>query len=671
MAVQMSNLQRYLPIWLLLIVGLCSLRPRTACAADHQVIGPFNELTPLSNMSAPTQTPEDREIPYSEFVNRVNRHQVASVVISGQSIQGVARDGSFFSTMSPDASHASVVDTLIRDNARVAAAPPPLTTGASATWLMHGFDAALPMLLLIAAWWYLNHRAHDAPGSPRLTSMRRSPAQQLAPGDVKVRLCDVAGIDEVKQEVTEIIDYLRDPTKYTALGARVPRGVLLVGPPGTGKTLLARAIAGEAGVPFFSNCGSAFVELYVGVGAARVRDLFAQAKLRCPCIIFIDEIDAIGGHRSAGGPGGNDEREQTLNQMLVEMDGFNANAQIIVVAATNRPDCLDAALVRPGRFDRRIEVPLPDVRGREQILRVHLRAVPLGSDVSPATIARAAAGFSGAELANLVNEAALLAAREGALQVAWDHFERALDKLTLGLERRTAQPPEVDRRTTAYHEAGHAIVSLYVPDHDPIRKITIVPHGRSLGATAHVPGIERSTLTRRALEGRLCTLLGGRAAEELVFGPESVTTGAADDLERANELACRMVAHYGFCEALGPVCYLRAEDAHLAGASVGMTGTLSPDTADAVDRAQRALIEASHARARAILAAHMDALHALAADLLRSETLDAAQIHAIVDQPLSRQRRKKTSRHDVPCSRSFRRSGACPEFPWSQWSRLR
>ena len=657
MAVCMSNARRYLPIWVLLIVGLILLRPRAVYGEDPHVVGPLDQLSPSSNMSAPAQVPEDSEIPYSEFVGRVNRHQVASVVISGQSIQGVARNGSLFSTMSPDISHTSVVDALIRDHARVSAASPPLLTGASLGWLIRGFDAALPMLLLIAAWWYLNHRSRDAPGSPRLTSMRRSSAQQLAPGEVKVRLCDVAGIDEVKQEVAEIIDYLRDPTKYTALGAKVPRGVLLVGPPGTGKTLLARAIAGEAGVPFLSNCGSAFVELYVGVGAARVRDLFAQAKLRSPCIIFIDEIDAIGGHRSAGGSGANEEREQTLNQLLVEMDGFNANAQIIVIAATNRPDSLDAALVRPGRFDRRIVVPLPDVRGREDILRVHLRAVPLGSDVSPATIARAASGFSGAELANLVNEAALLAARQGAQQVAWDHFEQALDKLTLGLERHTAQPSEAERRTTAYHEAGHAIVSLNVPDHDPIRKITIVPHGRSLGATAHVPGIERSSLTRRALEARLCALLGGRAAEELVFGPGSVTTGAADDLERANELARRMVAQYGFCEALGPVCYLRAEEAHIAGASVGMTRNLSPDTAGAVDQAQRALINASHARARAILATHRDALHALAADLLRSETLDAAQIHAIVDQPLSHRCRRKASRHGVPCSGSFKRSG--------------
>ena len=472
-----------------------------------------------------------------------------------------------------------------------------------------------------------------------------------------MRLRDVAGIDEVKQEVAEIIDYLRDPGKYTLLGAKIPRGVLLAGPPGTGKTLLARAIAGEAGVPFFSNCGSAFVELYVGVGAARVRDLFAQAKLSAPCIVFIDEIDAVGGHRTAGESGGNNEREQTLNQLLVEMDGFNGSAGVIVIAATNRADCLDAALLRPGRFDRHIIVPLPDARGREEILRVHLSAVPLAADVSPTTIAQAAAGFSGAELANLVNEAALLAARDGAHEVAWDHFERALDKLTLGLERRTAQPSEAQRRTTAYHEAGHAIVSLNVPDHDPIRKITIVPHGSALGATAHLPIHERSSLTRRALESRLCTLLGGRAAEELIFGLECVTTGAADDLEGANELATRMVAQYGFCEALGPICYLRADDAKGAGASAGMTRNLSPETAGTVERAQRAFIEASHAQARAILAAHADALHALAAALLRSETLDGAQIREIVSQPSGGRCSKKSSRHGVACSRSSRRSG--------------
>lgn len=648
----MSNTQRHLSAWFLLALGLISFPRRVAGADASRVVRGLRARSTLSVASLSTGTAENAQIPYSEFVEHVNRHQISSVVISGQSIQGVMRDGSFFSTVSPGTNHTTVVDALIRDNVRITGeAPAYLSPEDLIKGLGSMLNAVLPMLLLIAAWWYLNRRSHDTPGTPDLTRMRRSPAQHVAPGEVKVRLSDVAGIDEAKQEVAEIVDYLRTPAKYAALGAKIPRGVLLVGPPGTGKTLLARAIAGEAGVPFFSNSGSAFVELYVGVGAARVRNLFAQARLCAPCIVFIDEIDAVGGHR-VNGAGANGEREQTLNQLLVAMDGFSGNEGIIVIAATNRPDCLDAALLRPGRFDRRIVVPLPDVRGREEIIRVHLRSVPLAQDVSTATIARAAVGFSGAELANLINEAALLAARDGAHEVGWKYFERALDKLMLGLERRTMQPTEAERRTTAYHEAGHALVSLNVPDHDPVRKITIVPHGRSLGATAHLPIAERSSLTRQALESRLCALLGGRAAEELIFGPDRVTTAAADDLERANELACRMVAQYGFCEALGPVCYLRAEEAADAGAA--MTRDLSPETASAVERAQRALIEASHTRALAILTARADALHALAAALLRSDTLDAAQIRAIVDRRSVRRCPKKNSRHDTRCSRTFK-----------------
>ncbi|MDE2451105.1 MAG: ATP-dependent zinc metalloprotease FtsH, partial [Gammaproteobacteria bacterium] len=600
----------------------------------------------------------DVQIPYSDFVRRVRRNEIAGVVISGQSIQGALRNGSHFSTMSPGLGHEVIIDTLIRNKARVSGAPPPFTLDGDdlLSVMFRIFSAALPMLLLIVAWWYLNARARGSPGSPDLTRMRRSPAQHLVPGAVKVTLGDVAGIDEVKQEVAEIVDYLRDPDKYTALGARIPRGVLLAGPPGTGKTLLARAIAGEAGVPFFSISGSAFVEIYVGVGAARVRDLFIQARLQAPCILFIDEIDAVGRHRAMGS-GGNDEREQTLNQLLVEMDGFTGTKGIIVIAATNRPDVLDPALLRPGRFDRRVPVPLPDVRGREAIVRTHLRGVPIGSDAQPDAIARAAAGFSGAELANLVNEAALFAAREGAHEVAWKHFEQALDKLTLGLERHSAQPAETERRTTAYHEAGHAIVSLNVPVHDPIRKITIVPHGESLGATAHLAARERSSLTRRALESRLCALLGGRVAEELTVGRDCVTTGAADDLERANGLAFRMVAQYGLSEELGPICYLHGEVGAGTACSPGMTQGLSRESAAAIDRAQRALIEASYTRARAILTAQLDALHTLAAALLRYDTLDAAQIHSILSRPSARRCPKKSSRHDSSCSRSSRHQG--------------
>ncbi len=644
-------------VCLLLLAALAALHPGLVGAEDPTASG-WGRQPPFAAVAGPAQADGDDAIPYSDFVHRVESNRIAAVVVSGQSIQGVMRDGSRFSTVSPQTSQAGIIAVLIRNEAKVSGAPPPdaLDGNGLSGLMLHILDAALPMLLLIVAWWYLNARSRGSPGSPDLTSMRRSPAQQLAPGAVKVTLGDVAGIDEVKQEVAEIVDYLRDPDKYAALGARIPRGVLLAGPPGTGKTLLARAIAGEAGVPFFSISGSAFVEMYVGVGAARVRDLFAQAKPQAPCILFIDEIDAVGRHRTLGGIG-NDEREQTLNQLLVEMDGFTAAKGIIVIAATNRPDVLDPALLRPGRFDRRVSVPLPDVRGREAIVRTHLREVPVAGDAQPAAIARAAAGFSGAELANLVNEAALLAARAGAHEVAWKHFEQALDKLTLGLERHTAQPSESERRTTAYHEAGHAIVSLNVPDHDPIRKITIVPHGQSLGATAHLPAAERSSLTRRALESRLCALLGGRVAEELAAGPECVTTGAADDLERANELSFRMVARYGLSEELGPICYLRGEEATGAAGSAGMLQGLSRESAAAVDRAQRALVTASYARARAILTAQLDALHALAAALLRYETLDAAQIHAILDCPAARRCSRKSSRHGLACSRSSRHQG--------------
>ena len=649
----MPDAQRNLSVCLLLLAGIISLRPRLVGAENSSMSG-WGSQPSWTAAQAPVSD-SDVQISYSDFVLRVERNEIAGVVISGQSIQGALRNGSSFRTISPGLDHEAIIGTLIRNKARVSGAPPPFALdGVDLSDVMFRIlNAALPMLLLIVAWWYLNARSRGSPGSPDLTRMRRSPAQQLAPGAVKVTLEDVAGIDEVKQEVAEIVDYLRDPDKYAALGARIPRGVLLAGPPGTGKTLLARAIAGEAGVPFFSISGSAFVEIYVGVGAARVRDLFAQAKLQAPCILFIDEIDAVGRHRAMGG-GGNDEREQTLNQLLVEMDGFTGAKGIIVIAATNRPDVLDPALLRPGRFDRRVIVPLPDVRGREAIVRTHLHNVPIASDAQPEAIARAAAGFSGAELANLVNEAALLAARESAHQVAWKHFEQALDKLTLGLERHTAQPTAMERRTTAYHEAGHAIVSLNVPDHDPIRKITIIPHGQSLGATAHLPVGERSSLTRRALESRLCALLGGRVAEELAVGRDCVTTGAADDLERANELSYRMVAQYGLSEELGPICYLRGEGGVSTTGTPEMLQGLSRESAAAVDTAQRTLIEASYTRARTILMTKLDALHALAAALLRYETLDAAQIHSVLSRPPARRCPKKSSRHLLSCSRSSR-----------------
>jgi cell division protease FtsH len=461
-------------------------------------------------------------------------------------------------------------------------------------------------------------------------SFGKSRARLLGEDQVNVTFADVAGVDEAKQEVSEIVDFLKDPGKFQKLGGKIPKGVLMVGSPGTGKTLLARAIAGEAKVPFFTISGSDFVEMFVGVGASRVRDMFEQAKKHAPCIIFIDEIDAVGRHRGAGLGGGHDEREQTLNQLLVEMDGFEGNEGIIVIAATNRPDVLDPALLRPGRFDRQVVVPLPDVRGREQILRVHMRRVPLADDVKPGLIARGTPGFSGADLANLVNEAALFAARANKRIVGMDEFERAKDKIMMGAERRSMVMSEEEKRMTAYHEAGHAIVGMTVPEHDPVYKVTIIPRGRALGVTQFLPEQDRYSLSKRRLESAIATLFGGRIAEELIFGREGVTTGASNDIERATELARNMVTKWGLSDKLGPLTYSEENGEVFLGRSVTQHKVVSDGTAHAIDEEVRSVIESNFQRAKQILVGKLDRLHAMADALIKYETIDEEQLKDIM-----------------------------------------
>jgi cell division protease FtsH len=491
--------------------------------------------------------------------------------------------------------------------------------------------SAFPVLLLVAIFIYFMRQMQGAAGGRGAMSFGKSRARLLGEDQVTVTFADVAGVDEAKEEVGEIVDFLKDPGKFQKLGGKIPKGVLMVGPPGTGKTLLARAIAGEAKVPFFTISGSDFVEMFVGVGASRVRDMFEQAKKHAPCIIFIDEIDAVGRHRGAGLGGGHDEREQTLNQLLVEMDGFEGNEGIIVIAATNRPDVLDPALLRPGRFDRQVVVPLPDVRGREQILKVHMRRVPIADDVKPSVIARGTPGFSGADLANLVNEAALFAARANRRLVTMDEFERAKDKIMMGAERRSMVMSEEEKRMTAYHEAGHAIVGLSVPEHDPVYKVTIIPRGRALGVTMFLPEGDRYSTSKRRLESRIATLFGGRIAEELIFGPEAVTTGAANDIERATELARNMVTKWGLSDRLGPLTYSEDQGEVFLGRSVTQHKQVSDVTAHAIDEEVRRLIDSNFQRARQILTTSLDKLHTMAEALMKYETIDEGQLKDIME----------------------------------------
>ncbi|HSN70330.1 MAG TPA: ATP-dependent zinc metalloprotease FtsH, partial [Steroidobacteraceae bacterium] len=504
--------------------------------------------TVVSNFSA--RTTNVQEVAYSTFLEQVKTGGISQVTFKGDVITGVRANGEQFMSYNPETDNSALIGTLENNGVTLAAAPPERQS-----FLMQLFISSFPILLLIAVWVYFMRQMQGGAGGRGAMSFGKSRARLLNEDQVQVTFADVAGVDEAKEEVVEIVEFLKDPGKFQRLGGKIPRGVLMVGPPGTGKTLLARAIAGEAKVPFFTISGSDFVEMFVGVGASRVRDMFEQAKKHAPCIIFIDEIDAVGRHRGAGLGGGHDEREQTLNQLLVEMDGFEGTEGIIVIAATNRPDVLDPALLRPGRFDRQVVVPLPDVRGREQILKVHMRKLPLGEDVRPQIIARGTPGFSGADLANLVNEAALFAARANRRIVTMDEFEKAKDKIMMGAERRSMVMDEQEKKLTAYHEAGHAIVGLSVPEHDPVYKVTIIPRGRALGVTMFLPEGDRYSTSKRRLESRIATLFGGRIAEEMIFGSEAVTTGASNDIERATEIARNMVTRWGLSDKLGPLTY--------------------------------------------------------------------------------------------------------------------
>src|SRR5690348_11153597 len=493
---------------------------------------------------------QPEEIKYSTFLQDVKAHQVDSVVFQGDMLYGVMKDHTQFKTNNPETDYTALIGTLEKNDVGIEGRPPK-----QPNFLAQLLLQLAPALLLILVFVYMLRQMQGASGGRGAMSFGKSRARLLGEDQVNVTFADVAGVDEAKQEVSEIVDFLKDPGKFQKLGGKIPKGVLMVGSPGTGKTLLARAIAGEAKVPFFTISGSDFVEMFVGVGASRVRDMFEQAKKHAPCIIFIDEIDAVGRHRGAGLGGGHDEREQTLNQLLVEMDGFEGSEGIIVIAATNRPDVLDPALLRPGRFDRQVVVPLPDVRGREQILRVHMRKVPLADDVKPAYIARGTPGFSGADLANLVNEAALFAARANKRIVGMDEFERAKDKIYMGAERRSMVMSDEEKKMTAYHEAGHAIVGHSVPEHDPVYKVTIIPRGRALGLTWYLPEGDRYSTSKRRLESHITSLFGGRVAEELIFGADGVTTGASNDIERATDLARSMVTKWGLSTKLGPLTY--------------------------------------------------------------------------------------------------------------------
>jgi cell division protease FtsH len=568
------------------------------------------------------------ELAYSQFVDQVESGQVKQVVIQGRYISGELRDGIKFKTYAPD--DPSLIGILRSNGAEVKAAPEE-----SVNPLLSILISWFPMLLLIGVWVFFMRQMQG--GGGKAMGFGKSKAKLLTEKHGRVTFDDVAGIDEAKQELEEVVDFLRDPQKFQRLGGKIPKGCLLVGPPGTGKTLLARSIAGEAEVPFFTISGSDFVEMFVGVGASRVRDMFEQGKKHAPCIIFIDEIDAVGRHRGAGLGGGNDEREQTLNQLLVEMDGFEANEGVILIAATNRPDVLDPALLRPGRFDRQVVVPNPDVLGREKILNIHMRKVPLAPDVEAKTIARGTPGFSGADLANLVNEAALLAARTGKRVVTQNDFEMAKDKVLMGAERRSMVMSEEEKELTAYHEAGHALISLFVKGNDPLHKVTIIPRGRALGVTMSLPERDRLGYKKSEIQARLAMMFGGRVAEELIYGPENITTGAGNDIQQATNLARSMVTEWGMSEKLGPLRYNDNQDEVFLGHSVARHQNLSEDTARQIDQEIRRFVEEAEELARKVLNEHIDDLHKVAKGLLEYETLNARDVDKLVKgEPLDR-----------------------------------
>ncbi|WP_226469807.1 ATP-dependent zinc metalloprotease FtsH [Luteimonas panaciterrae] len=567
------------------------------------------------------------EVDYSSFITDVRSDRMKQVKIASDErhIEFTRSDNTQGKTIAPLRDD-KLMDDLVMHKVDIEQAPP--ESGNLLWTLLLNF---LPVLLIIGFWFFMMRQMQQG-GSKGAMSFGRSRAKLLNEDQTKATFADVAGCDEAKEEVAELVEFLRDPGKFQKLGGKIPRGVLMVGPPGTGKTLLAKAIAGEAKVPFFSISGSDFVEMFVGVGASRVRDMFEQAKKHAPCIIFIDEIDAVGRHRGAGLGGGHDEREQTLNQLLVEMDGFEGGEGVIVIAATNRPDVLDPALLRPGRFDRQVVVGLPDVKGREQILRVHMRKVPLADNVEPMVVARGTPGFSGADLANLVNEAALFAARENAREVRMDHFDKARDKIMMGAERRSMAMSEEEKTLTAYHEAGHAIVGRLVPEHDPVYKVTIIPRGRALGVTMYLPEGDKYSFNRTAIESQLCSLYGGRVAEELIFGVDKVTTGASNDIERATKMARNMVTKWGLSDELGPIAYGEEEDEVFLGRSVTQHKNVSDDTARKIDEVVRSILDKAYGRTTKILTENIDKLHTMAKLLLQYETIDAPQIDAIMEE---------------------------------------
>ena len=582
-------------------------------------------LMSVFNNFGPRRTGTE-QVEYSRFIADVKQGRVQKVVIEGRNIQGLLQTGERFGTYIPETDNKALIGDLLENGVVIDARPPE-----QQSLLMQIFISWFPMLLLIGVWIFFMRQMQGGAGGRGALSFGKSRARLLGEDQVKVTFSDVAGVDEAKEEVSELVDFLRDPAKFQNLGGKIPRGVLMVGSPGTGKTLLARAIAGEAKVPFFTISGSDFVEMFVGVGASRVRDMFEQAKKHAPCIIFIDEIDAVGRHRGAGLGGGHDEREQTLNQLLVEMDGFEGNEGIIVIAATNRPDVLDPALLRPGRFDRQVVVPLPDIRGREHILKVHMRKIPLDRDVEPSVIARGTPGFSGADLANLVNEAALFAARANRRTVDMEQFEKAKDKIMMGSERRSMVMSDDEKRLTAYHEAGHAIVGLLVPSHDPVYKVTIIPRGRALGVTMFLPEEDRYSYSKERLESQISSLFGGRIAEDLVFGPDSVTTGASNDIRRATELARKMVTEWGLSEKMGPLTYSEEEGEVFLGHSVTQHKTVSDQTQDLIDEEVRNIIDRNYQRSAGILKENEQRLHVMADALIRYETIDVEQIKDIMD----------------------------------------
>lgn len=563
------------------------------------------------------------KISYSQFLSRVDQGKISTVIIEDDKvIKGVTKGNQRFVTYLPMRDDA-LLGELLKNKVDVVGQEMPQDS-----FLMRVFINWFPMFLFIAIWIFFMRQ--QGGGGRGAMSFGRSRARLLGEDQVKITFADVAGVDEAKEEVKELVDFLRDPAKFQSLGGRIPRGVLLVGSPGTGKTLLAKAVAGEAKVPFFTISGSDFVEMFVGVGASRVRDMFEQAKRQAPCIIFIDEIDAVGRHRGAGMGGGHDEREQTLNQLLVEMDGFEGNEGVIVVAATNRPDVLDPALLRPGRFDRQVVVPLPDIRGREQILQVHIKKLPLEKGVDIMSIARGTPGFSGADLANLVNEAALFAARGNKHKVGMIELDNAKDKIMMGAERRSMVMDDNEKKLTAYHEAGHAIVGLSVPDHDPVYKVSIIPRGRALGVTMFLPEQDRYSHSLRRLDSQLSSLFGGRIAEELIFGAGSVTTGASNDIMRATEIARKMVTQWGL-SSLGPRTFGEEEAEVFVGRGMSQRNEISDKTAEAIDKEVRAIIDRNYDRAKEILVAKMDTLHLMAKTLIKYETIDSAQIAEIMD----------------------------------------